>query len=107
MHSSAVPDNSEVHHALGLSLIRQKRNKDATGELKLAATLNPGNARYVYAVALNSTGAENQAILVLQGANAAHPDNIEILKALISFHRDLGHETAAKKYAEKLRGISP
>ena len=45
--------------------------------------------------------------MILQGANAAHPDNVEILQALVSFHRDLGNQAAARKYAEKLQAISP
>ena len=103
------PDSSVIHHVLGLSLFRQQRSKAAVEELRLAAQLDPGNTRYVYvyAVALNSTGDPQQAILILQGANAAHPDNVEILQALVSFHRDLGNQAAARKYAEKLQAISP
>jgi len=104
-----VPDSSVIHHVLGLSLFRQQRNKEAVNELRLAAQLEPGNTRYVYvyAVALNSTGDPQRAIMILQGANAAHPDNVEILQALVSFHRDLGNQAAAKKYAERLQAISP
>jgi tetratricopeptide (TPR) repeat protein len=104
-----VPDSPTIHHVLGLSLIRQQRSKEAVNELRLAAQLDSGNTRYVYvyAVALNSTGDPQRAIMILQGANAAHPDNIEILQALVSFHRDLGNQAAAKKYADKLQAISP
>jgi Tfp pilus assembly protein PilF len=105
----SVPDSSVAHHALGLSLVRQKRNKEAVEELRLAATLNPDNTRYmyIYAVALNSTGNPEQAILILQGANTKHPNNVEILSALVSFHRDLGNKAAAQSYAKKLQAISP
>ena len=104
-----APDTPVIHHVLGLSLFRQQRSKEAVDELRLAAELDPGNTRYVYvyAVALNSTGDPQQAILILQGANAAHPDNVEILQALVSFHRDLGNQAAARKYAEKLQALSP
>lgn len=105
----AIPDSAVIHHVLGLSLIRQQRSKEAVNELRLAAQLDPGNTRYVYvyAVALNSTGDPQQAIMILQGANTAHPGNVEILQALVAFHRDLGNQAAAKKYADKLQAISP
>ena len=106
---TVAPDSPVIHHVLGLSLFRQQRSKEAVDELRLAAELDPSNTRYVYvyAVALNSTGDPQQAILILQGANAAHPDNVEILQALVSFHRDLGNQAAARKYAEKLQSIAP
>ena len=104
-----IPENADVHYALGLSLIRQQRGDEAIGELRLASTLNPDNAHYiyVYAVALNSTGKPEQAIMVLQGAHQAHPNNVEILNALVAFHRDLGNQAAANGFAGKLRAISP
>ena len=104
-----VPENADVHYALGLSLIRQQRGDEAIGELRLASTLNPDNAHYiyVYAVALNSTGKPEQAIMVLQGAHHAHPNDVEILNALVAFHRDMGNQAAASSFAEKLRAISP
>jgi len=106
---AVMPDSPVIHHVLGLSLFRQQRNKEAVNELRLAAQLDPGNTRYVYvyAVALNSTGDPQRAIMILQGANAAHPDNVQILQALVSFHRDLGNQAAAKNYADKLQAISP
>ena len=104
-----TPESAAVHHALGLSLIRQQRTDEAVEELRQAATLDPAAVRYVYvyAVALNSTGQPEQAVLVLQGAHNAHPNNIEILSALVAFHRDLGNQSAAATYAKKLRAISP
>jgi Flp pilus assembly protein TadD len=58
-------------------------------------------------VALDSTGKTDEAILVLQGAHAAHPNNRDILSALVAFHRDSGNEAAAQRYAQKLRSIAP
>jgi tetratricopeptide (TPR) repeat protein len=102
------PGNADVHHALGLSLVRQQRTKEAIGELRLASTLNPDNARYiyVYAVALNSTGEPEEALMTLQGAHTRHPGNRDILSALVAFHRDAGNQAAARTYAEKLRSIT-
>jgi predicted Zn-dependent protease len=61
----------------------------------------------VYAVALNSTGHPEQAITALQDAHNAHPNNIEILSALVAFLRDMGNSEAVSTYAEKLKTISP
>ena len=104
-----TPENASLHHALGLSLVRQQHTSDALDELRLASRLNSENARYiyVYAVALNSTGQPEQAIMVLQGAHNAHPNDSNILNALVAFYRDSGNTAAARAYAEKLRSISP
>jgi tetratricopeptide (TPR) repeat protein len=103
--AGSIPDNGDLHYALGLSLIRQKRAQAAVEELRLAARLNPDSPRYiyVYAVALNSTGQPQQAIMVLQGAHNSHPDDVDILNALIAFHRDAGNHEQAKRYAQKLK----
>jgi tetratricopeptide (TPR) repeat protein len=47
------PEDAMLHHALGLSLVRQKKSTEALVELKRATELAPGNARfaYVYGVA--------------------------------------------------------
>ncbi|MFQ5642261.1 MAG: tetratricopeptide repeat protein [Thiogranum sp.] len=104
----AAPENGDAHHALGLSLVRQKRTREAIEELRRATTLSPDNTRYiyVYAVALNSAGKPAQAIMVLQVAHNAHPNDINILNALVAFHRDNGNKAAARAYAEKLRAVS-
>jgi Flp pilus assembly protein TadD len=103
------PGNADVHHALGLSLVRQQRVDEGIGQLRQATTLRPDNARYiyVYAVALNSTGEPEQAIMVLQGAHNQHPNNRDILSALVAFNRDAGNAAAARSYADKLRNVSP
>jgi Tfp pilus assembly protein PilF len=103
----AAPGNGDVHHALGLSLVRQQRLEEAVAELELAARLSPEEARYVYvyAVALNSTGKPGQAILVLQGAHTRFPGNTDILSALVAFHRETGNTAAASTYADKLDAL--
>jgi len=106
---AAIPENGEVYHALGLSLVRQKRTAEAVKALEQATMLSPNNARfvYVYAVALNSTGDTAKAILVLQGAHNRFPNDTDILRALVAFHRDSGNVEAARSYADKFRGLSP
>ena len=100
-----IPDSGALHYALGLSLIRQKRASAAVEELRLAARLSPENPRYVYvyAVALNSTGRAQQAIMVLQGAHNAHPNDRDILSALVAFNRDAGNDEQAARYVQKLK----
>ena len=48
------PQDATLHHALGLSLVRQQRGTEALRELKRATDLDPRNERfaYVYEVAL-------------------------------------------------------
>ena len=105
----SVPTSGDIFHALGLSLVRQKRNLEALEALERAASLSPNIARYtyVYAVALNSNGDTDKAILVLHGAQHRFPSNTDILSALISFHRDAGNLEAAQTYVDKLRSLSP
>ncbi len=107
--AGVVPGSAAVHHALGLSLVRQQRAGEGAEELRLATTLSPDDARYVYvyAVALNSTGKQEQALMVLQGALNQHPNNRDILSALVAFNRDAGNEAAVQTYATRLRALSP
>ncbi|MEN8761216.1 MAG: hypothetical protein ABF290_02195 [Thiogranum sp.] len=80
--------------------MRQRRTDEGIEELRLASTSAPDNARYiyVYAIALNSTGKPEQAVLVLQGAHNRHPNNRDILSCLVAFHRDMGNDAAARIY---------
>jgi len=50
---SVAPDAAALHHALGLSLVRQQRSSEALSELRRATELDPTNQRfkYVYDVA--------------------------------------------------------
>jgi len=50
---SVAPDAAALHHALGLSLVRQQRRSEALRELRRATELDPANQRfkYVYDVA--------------------------------------------------------
>ena len=102
------PKSATLHHALGLVLVRLKRNDAALTELESAAVLEPGNARfvYVYAVALHSTGKPDLAIASLKKAFADHPNDRDILEALASFSSARGESTEAKKYADRLRTLT-
>lgn len=103
-----VPGSAILHHALGLALVRRQRLGEAVPELERATALQPADARfaYVYAVALHSTGKTSAAIARLEKALTAHPTNIDILSALVSFHQTRGDSALADRYAEQLRLLS-
>jgi len=101
------PKAADVHHALGLLLVRQKKLSKAIKHLSRAASERPENVRYsyVYAVALNGAGQSDKAIAVLEQLHTAHSENREILDALITFHRDMGDFNAMVLYIKKRRQL--
>jgi Flp pilus assembly protein TadD len=103
------PQDAGLHHALGLSLTRQKRPDEALAQLRRAAELDPDRARYayVYAVALHSSGQREQAMTVLKESVARHPGDRDTLLALISFSRNAGDFQTALDYAEQLARSMP
>jgi predicted CXXCH cytochrome family protein len=106
--ASSRPD-AGLHHALGLTLTRQKLPDDALGEFRTATELEPERSRYayVYAVALQSSGRSDESIKVLKENLARHPDDRDTLLALVTFNRDAGDIGAALEYAERLSRITP
>ena len=98
-----------LHHALGLTLTRQKRPDDALAEFRTATELEPDRSRYayVYAVALHSSGRIDESMKVLKENLARHPDDRDTLLALITFNRDAGEIGTALEYAEQLSRIAP
>jgi predicted CXXCH cytochrome family protein len=98
-----------LHHALGLTLTRQKRPDDALAEFRTAAELEPDRSRYayVYAVALHSSGRIEESMRILKETLARHPDDRETLLALVTFNRDAGDIGPALEYAEQLSRITP
>ena len=106
---NAVPDNADLHHALGLLLVRLAQLSDGLIELQRAASLAPDVARYayVYAIALSSTGKVRDALAVLEAASLAHPSDRDILISLVTMNRDYGNLEAAEKYARLLTAHHP
>ena len=98
-----------LHHALGLTLTRQKRPDDALAEFGRATEIEPDRSRYayVYAVALHSSGRIDESMKILKETLARHPDDRETLLALVTFNRDAGDLGAALEYAEQLSRITP
>jgi tetratricopeptide (TPR) repeat protein len=100
----ADPRNGDVHEAMGLSLVRQKRLGDAVPVLAKAAALRPDLPRYTYihAVALREAGHGRQALDVLQRAHTRYPADRDILAALAAYSRQDGDHAAAERWAQKL-----
>jgi tetratricopeptide (TPR) repeat protein len=103
------PRSAAAYHALGLSLVRQKRLPDALKALGEAARLAPDNARfaYVYAVGLNGSGQKQRAIRELEGALKRQPYDRELLLGLTLFNRDAGDRERALGYARQLAELDP
>lgn len=106
---SLIPDAADLHHALGLLLVRKGDKATALQELAQAGKLAPDNARYayVYGIALNSMGKQHEALAVLKEADARQPHNLQILGALISMLREAGDNKVALIYARKAAEALP
>jgi tetratricopeptide (TPR) repeat protein len=104
-----VPGDGGLHHALGLSLVRLKQLDEALVELRRAAELDHNSARYayIYGVALHSVGRQQEAIAYLKDGLAAHPENRDIIMAIVSFSREAGDTATALQYAEQAVRIAP
>jgi Flp pilus assembly protein TadD len=104
-----LPGAAPLHHALGLLLARTGRSAEAVTELGKAAALAPSSARYayVYAVALNSSGAGDRALAALKTAHDRHPGDPDILIALATINRDRGARGPARDYVQKLLQVAP
>ncbi len=103
------PQNPAIPYALGLLLVRQHNYADALGQLRGASELAPDNARYayVYAIALNATGAPGQAMTVLEAAHARTPGDRDVLVGLVTIARDKGDAGTALHHARELAALYP
>ena len=103
------PQDGGLHHALGLTLVRLKRQDEAIESLARAVELERDRARYayVYAIALNSTGQRAKAMQVLEDSVERHPGDRDSLLALVNFSRADGEPAKALRYAEELAKIEP
>ncbi len=103
------PANAAIPYSLGLLLVRQRNYPDALPLFRKASALAPDNPHYayVYAIALNSTGAPGQAMTVLAGAHARAPADRDLLIGLVSIARDNGDNATALRYARQLAALYP
>jgi Flp pilus assembly protein TadD len=106
---AAAPRDADLHHALGLALIRQQKAGDALEPLARAAEVAPERARYayVYAVALHDTGQPDRALAALRAAHTRHPGDRDVLIALATISRDRGDREGAMGWAHALRDLDP
>jgi Tfp pilus assembly protein PilF len=106
---SRSPDDASLQHALGLLMVREKRNAQALELLAAAARTDPGNARYayVYAIALKDAGQANAAIETLTRSIDAHPYDRDTLAALVTFLAQSGDPAKALTYARRLDELEP
>lgn len=104
-----APASAVLEHALGLSLIRQRRLADALPRLKAAAEHDLATARYayVYAVALEADGRRDEAIDVLKSVAERHPGDVEAGFALTSYLFTAGRLAEAAASAERLAELRP
>ena len=104
-----MPTAAALHHSLGLVFVRQKRSGEAMKELSESVRLDPANARfaYVYAVALNDAGQQQQALKVLDTALTRHPYDRDLLTALAHFKARSGDRESALRYVRQLRELDP
>ena len=91
------PGSADLHHAMGLALVRAGRAEEALAHFERAAAIEPDDARfaYVYAVALHDSGDAKRSIDVLKAALARHPGNEQLQQALQAF----GAESDGKPHA--------
>jgi len=104
-----ISGSADVHHSLGLLLVRNGRTSEAMNHLREAAELAPENSRYayVYGVGLYSTGKRREAFAVLEEARIRHPFDRDILFALVSYYGEMGKLEEARALAEELVGYYP
>ena len=104
-----LPNNAALHHALGLSLVRQQQTGPALQEIALAARLAPDERRYAYVlgVALNSAGRGTEAQRVLAQAVKRWPADRDLLLTLATLQRDGGQRGAARATAQQLLAAYP
>lgn len=103
------PRAAVLHHALGLSLVRQKRLPDALPELREANRLAPDDARfaYVYAVALINTGRAKDAQAVVDAAIVRNPYDRSLNVMLVRFDAANGNVDGARARIRRLRELDP
>ncbi|MEQ1717819.1 MAG: tetratricopeptide repeat protein, partial [Hyphomicrobium sp.] len=106
---AANPRSGPVQHAIGLSLIRQKRTAEAISSLAQAAASSPDTPRfsYVLAIAQHDTGKLVDALATLKSALARHPYDRDILWALATYEIEGKDYSSARQRAELLSELEP
>ena len=102
-----LPESAALHHARGLARVRAGRSLEAEADLARAAALGPQWVRfaYVYAVALHSGGKVREAIDLLEQTATAHPADLAVREALVSFYSNEGDTASAARHRAALEEI--
>jgi tetratricopeptide (TPR) repeat protein len=101
------PNDASLLNALGLLMVRQKKNTRALELLGAAAHSDPASARYayVYAVALHDSGRTSDALNVLEDSIKSHPYDRDTLAALADCWNKAGDHSRALSYAQRLNHL--
>lgn len=104
-----VPDAAPLHHALALSLVRQKRTSEGLSALARAAELAPEDTTigYVHAVALYDLGSKDAARAELERVLARDPGARDVRLLLVEYLRMDGHADEAQRRLAELAAINP
>lgn len=104
-----LPDSADLHHAMGLSLVRQQRLPEALAALEQAAKLDPNDPRHghVLAVALHQFGQPEQARRWLERVLERHPYHRASLSTLALHHAHTGNRSQARIFTERLAELEP
>jgi len=83
------PGLASLHHALGLSLVRQERLVEALTELSAAADAPDTVPRfvYVYAIALQNEGRLDEALVTLENGLEQFPGDPDLQNLLLQFRQ--------------------
>ncbi len=105
----SAPERPELHHALGLALVRQKDRDAALEHLTRAAALAPQVRRYLYvlAVARRSYGQPAAALAGLEPVFYRYPNDVQMIMLLAELHDETGNHEQAIEYAERLVELIP
>lgn len=104
-----LPGNANLHHALGLALVRGGRQAEAIAALDRASQIAPDrpDLAYVHALALKETESIDQALVVLKAALHNHPTDRNLLIGLATMNWEAGRREVALEYARTLVGAYP
>ena len=104
------PNNADVHHSLGLLLVRQRNYAEALGELRQASELAPGQCALClclrHRAEFHRRGRRCDGVAGTC-APAASGGSRTLLVALVSIARDRGDIATALRYARELSGQHP
>ena len=97
---------ASLYHALGLWYVRNGDKVKGIRSIYTAIELAPDNAtyQYVYAVAHGDKDPA-RAIQILETTLQKHRGNLNVLKALASYYKQLGDDASADKYRREVNNV--